>query len=132
MLTDLDRKSIVVPLTVVAQDFLAARSETAAEAAASFICPWNGVIRGMQATLAVLTGTTKTYIVTLANATPTTLITLTTLTDVVLQSRTKGLAIQVSEGQVLTVNHAFGHTDCVAEGVLIIVEFQIVADAPST
>lgn len=131
MLSDLARRSIIVPLTVVAQDFLAARSETAAEAAASFICPWNGTIRGIQASIAVLTGGTKTWIVSLANAVPTTLVTLAAVTDTVLQQRTKGLAISVSEGQVLTVNHVFGNTDCIAEGALVIVEFQCVADLGS-
>jgi len=126
--SDLDRKGLIVPFTVVAQDFLAARSETVAEAAVSFICPWAGVIKGMQASLTVLTGTTKTWTVSLANAVPTTLLTLTDLTDVVLRSRTTDLSIKVGAGQVLTVNHAFGNTDCVAEGCLVVVEFQIQAD----
>src|SRR5258708_6459829 len=103
-LFELDRKLLVVPITVFAQDVLAARSEAAAEAAASFIVPSNGVIRGLQASLTLLSGTTKTWVVSLANSVPTTLVTLTALTDVILQQRTKGLALKVTEGQVLTIN----------------------------
>lgn len=128
MLFELDRKLLVVPITVSAQDFLAARSETVAEALASFVAPSAGVIRGLQASLTVLTGTTKTWTVSLANAVPTTLVTLDAITDVTLRSRTKGLAIKATEGQIFTINHAFGNTDCVLEGGLVIVEYQIVPD----
>lgn len=126
-LSDLDRQAIIVPLTAVAQDFLAARTETVAEAAASFIVPTNGTIRGFQASLTSLAGTTKTWTVSLANAAAVTLVTLTAITDVTLRSRTTGLAIPVSAGDIITVNHAFGNTDCVSEGNLVIIELQVVA-----
>ena len=43
-------------------------------------------------------------------------------------NRTTGLNIPVTANQVLTVSHAFGHTDVVAEGALVVVEFQILPD----
>jgi hypothetical protein len=124
----LDRKLLIVPFTVCAQDFQAARAETAAETMTTFIVPWNGIIRGLMLGMGTLAGTTKTWIVTIQNAATTVLATSGTITDTVLAIRTTGLNIPVTANQVLTVSHAFGHTDCVAEGALVVVEFQILPD----
>lgn len=128
-LSQIDRSNLIIPVTVVAQDFLAARTESSAEAATYFTCPWAGIVRGVQAALGTFpTGTTKTWTVSVTDAVPTTIVTLTALTNSVLTTRTKDLAFKVSEGQVLTINHVFGNTDCVTEGNLVIIEFQILAD----
>ena len=124
----LDRKLLIVPFTVCAQDFLAARTETGAETLTTFIVPWNGIIRGLMLGMGTLAGTTKTWIVTIQNAAATVLATSGTITDAILAVRTTGLNIPVTANQVLTVSHAFGHTDCVAEGALVVVEFQILPD----
>ena len=124
----LDRKLLIVPFTVCAQDFLAGRTETAAETMTTFIVPWNGIIRGLMLGMGTLAGTTKTWIVTIQNAAATVLATSGTITDAILAVRTTGLNIPVTANQVLTVSHAFGHTDVVAEGALVVVEFQILPD----
>jgi len=119
---------LIVPFTVCAQDFLAARTETVAETLTTFIVPWNGIIRGLMLGMGTLAGTTKTWIVTIQNAAAAILATSGTITDTVLAIRTTGLNIPVTANQVLTVSHAFGHTDVVAEGALVVVEFQILPD----
>ena len=121
--SDAQVQGLVVPMTVIAQDMLAARSETTKEAFVTFVMPYTGVVVGYQGCLTAITGTTQTLALTLERGT--TVLSTLTLATANTPARNAGLSLKVFAGETLNVKAATGHTDVVCEGIVCILEVQI-------
>jgi hypothetical protein len=123
--TDLMRKQLVVPFTVFAGALNAAGTEETKAAIANFVLPWDCIITGFQASYAIESGTGPALDLTLERGT-TVLNTLAQVTTINTPVRNKGLSISASEGEQLNVKADAANTDNAFEGLVIVVEVQIV------
>lgn len=125
--SDLDRKTLVVPWTVFAGALTAVGTETTKDEIAVFIVPQSGVVRGISAAYVNEGGTTPTLDLTLERST-TVLATLAQLTTDETAARLGDLNIRVNAFETLNVKAASFHTDNTFEGLLIVLEYQIMVD----
>jgi hypothetical protein len=130
MFSDLDRKFLIVPLTLFAGDLPAARVETVKEILTSWRVLTNSTIVGMQAGYAVEVGTTPALTFTLERGT--TVLATVIATTVAVPAHTGTLEITATQGEVLNVKVAGANTDNDVEGLLLIVEYQPLQNSPSS
>lgn len=121
------RTTFVIPWTVFAGALTAVGTETTKDELSIFTVPQSGVIRAIQGCYVNEGGTTPAIDITLERGT-TVLATLTQLTTDETSARVKDLSIRVSEGDILNIKGAAANTDNTFEGLLVILEYQPLAD----
>jgi hypothetical protein len=126
-LHELDRKMLVVPWTVFAGHLSAVGSESTKDQIAVFFVPQSGIIRGWSAAYCDEAGTTPTLDITLERST-TVLATMTQLTTNETGFRLGDLSIRVNAFEELNIKAAAANTDNTFDGLLIVLEYQILLD----
>jgi len=127
--SDLQRKQLVVPYTVFAGHLSAVGTEATKDEIAVFVLPWDCIITGFQAAYCDEAGTGPALDLTLERGT-TVLDTLAQLTTDETGVRNSGLSIKASRGETLNVKADAANTDNTFDGLLIVVECQIIVDGP--
>lgn len=123
----LSRKQLVVPYTVFAGFLSAAGTETTKDEISIFVMPWNAQIVAWQAAYVNEAGTGPSLDLTLERGT-TVLSTMTQLTADETGARLTGLNIPVHAGETLNVKADAANTDNAFDGLVIVLEVQIVPD----
>lgn len=123
MLAELDRQLLIIPVTLVAGDLIAADTPGVV---ARFIVPWNSILLGFQAGYETGGGTTPSTI-TFDLRRSTTILATAAVAAAATPVRQSGLNVRLVAGETINVNTSnLINTDNTFANVVVVAEVQIV------